>query len=251
MAQFSLIFLVVNLIVLSNAIKLFNGTNNMFSQLNASGENTSYILSLGKFNTITECQQAFLDYSNSNNGPLAARSFIYYTKQFDPEYARYCYTRTDTWWSPTPETNVISGQIDNFYNCFNNFDCELNGECNKKTNKCECKPAWRGNFCQYPNFKWGSKNLGYQRSDWSQWGGDTRYDPTINKWILYAVEMYDECGVNACCCGNSQIVRAYSDGDKPGGPYTYDRVIVPYFSHEPHLGYDPISKMWLMFHWGN
>ena len=39
------------------------------------------------------------------------------------------------------------------------------------------------------HLKWG-----YQREHWSQWGGDARYDTTIDKWILFAAEMYDQCG---------------------------------------------------------
>eukprot|EP01084_Bolivina_argentea_P274926 468731_1 len=222
---------------------LFNDTNNMFSGVNATGASTTYLINLGKFNSLSECQNAFHKY----NG---ARSFVWYEPDYDDNvWAKYCYIRTDTWWNPTAESKIISGQIDNFFNCMNDNDCELNGQCNPTTKKCECKPAWTGNFCQYLNFKKGSKNLGYQRKDYSQWGGDARYDKVTNKWILYAVEMYNECGINACCCGNSQIVKALSDN--PGGPYTYSNVAVPYFSHEPMLGYSSSDNTWLLHHWGN
>eukprot|EP01006_Ploeotia_vitrea_P058535 TRINITY_DN69645_c0_g1_i1.p1 TRINITY_DN69645_c0_g1~~TRINITY_DN69645_c0_g1_i1.p1 ORF type:complete len:534 (-),score=21.52 TRINITY_DN69645_c0_g1_i1:29-1546(-) len=224
----------------------------MYGQLNASGLNTSYIISLGKFDTLPECERAFLSYYDKHkHDTLTPRSFVYYTPEFSPAWAKYCYIRTDTWWHTVPQGNVISGRLQEWNHCFNDWDCELNGHCDAQTKKCVCKAAWTGDFCQYLNFKWGSRSLGYHRPTYSQWGGDTRYDPKSNRWILYAAEMYDHCGINACCCGNSQIVRAYSHGDNPGGPYTYDRVIIPYFSHEPNLAYDPVTKKHLLWHWGN
>ena len=86
------LFLWIQLFGMVFGIKIFNSTNNMFGNLNASGENTSYILSLGKFDTLNECQQAFNDYYNKHiNDILIPRSFIYYTSEFDPSYRHYCY----------------------------------------------------------------------------------------------------------------------------------------------------------------
>ena len=129
------------------------------------------------------------------------------------------------------------------------MDCELNGKCTNK--KCQCKPAFTGNFCQYINAKPGARNLGYQKTNFSQWGSSSIYDAKADKWYGFAVEMVNNCGINACCGPNSHIVRTVSDGDKPGGPYTYDSIAVDYFSHEPMIAYSAKDELYLLYHWGN
>eukprot|EP01084_Bolivina_argentea_P317441 550372_1 len=114
------------------SIVTFSNSNNMYSCINGTGYSTSTLINLGAKNTLSECESAFSNYPN-------ARSFIYYTPQYgDEDWRKLCYIRTDTYWSPVNETGIISGQIDNFYNCRSNLDCELNGVCTNS--KCKCKP---------------------------------------------------------------------------------------------------------------
>eukprot|EP01084_Bolivina_argentea_P262181 443309_1 len=235
------------------ALKIFNNSNNMGYFINADeiyncitgpGYSANGLISLGIMNSIEECIDSF----QSN---ISYRSFIYFTENSplinNQNYSKFCYVRSDTWFNPVSQLNIISGHIDNFYDCRNDKDCEYNGKCINK--KCQCKPSWKGNFCSNLNFKKGAKNLGYQRANYSQWGGDVIYDNMNKKWIMFATEMFNECGINSCCCTNSQIVKAISD--RPGGPYIYDSVVINYFSHEPMLAYSSIDKLYLLYHWGN
>eukprot|EP01084_Bolivina_argentea_P227852 384907_1 len=233
------------LITAGDGVILFPNTNNMFNGIFAAGNSTEQLISLGKYNTLKECQMQF---ESSNN---SYRSFIYYSSNFtvNSSWTNYCYVRTDTFWSPTPQLNVISGQINNFYQCINDFDCELNGKC--INTHCQCKPMWTGNFCQYLHFKTKNnyKTLGYQRTNYSSWGGSTFYDKYLKIWNMFVAEMCNNCGINSCCANNSRIIRAISKN--PGGPYQFDSIVKPYFSHEPNIVYSKKDNLYLLYHWGN
>eukprot|EP01084_Bolivina_argentea_P091470 164667_1 len=186
------------------------------------------------YSTLEECENKFIETNY--------RSFIYFNSNYSIiSFRNYCYVRSDTWWNPTAQNNVISGRIDNFSNCRNNFECELNGKC--IDNKCQCKPYFTGDFCQYMNVKKGSKNYGYQ------WGGSVIFDYNSNTFNVFASEMIDQCGITTCCCCNSQIVLATSKN--ASGPYKYKSVIKPYFAHEPNIVYHQKDNIYLLYHWGD
>eukprot|EP01084_Bolivina_argentea_P213004 361928_1 len=93
----AMLMLAATLAILINtvySIVTFNNENNMYSCINNAGNSTSTLISLGRMNTLAECENAFLNYTN-------ARSFVYYLESFpDEDWSKYCYIRTDTWWTP-------------------------------------------------------------------------------------------------------------------------------------------------------
>ena len=129
--------------------------------------------------------------------------------------------------------------------CSDDAGCNLNGRC--AAGICHCLSAWVGADCGKLSLQPASRTAGLHAPggsspNTSSWGGAVAYDPTSQRWQMFAAEIVGGCGINAWEA-NSRIVRASSA--TAGGEYVVEEEIKPHFAHEPMLA--RVGASWLLY----
>lgn len=129
--------------------------------------------------------------------------------------------------------------------CSDDEGCNLNGRCAAGT--CHCLSAWGGPDCGKLSLQPASRSAGLHAPggsspNTSSCGGAVAYDPTSQRWQMFAAEMVGGCGINAWEA-NSRVVRASSA--TAGGEYVVEEEIKPHLAHEPMLA--RVGASWLLY----
>jgi len=83
--------------------------------------------------------------------------------------------------------------------------------------------------------------------DTSTWGGHPVFDPITRVWHGYFAEMTNHCGLDSWTT-NSVTVHATSS--RVTGPFKFERIVQPAWSHNPLVALDPVSGDVLIAHIG-
>lgn len=234
-------------------ITRFPNQNNVWGRAQYKAD-TDIVKYLGSYNYTLECQAKCLSYRHPGDPYIRCQSFTHHQANLiDPDptsFRTLCYAIIDGSWEPHLEKNVTSGQV--FWGCTNDEDCSLNGRCHSVSGKCNCLAAWSGDHCDILNLEPAVKGAGLHApggpdSSKSSWGGTVAYDQESKRWIMFAAEMTNGCGINAWET-NSRIVLASSE--TPGGAYRVNSQIKPTFAHEPVLA-RLADGCWLLYSIGN
>eukprot|EP01084_Bolivina_argentea_P237885 399686_1 len=118
--------------------------------------------------------------------------------------------------------------------CNSDLDCSLNGICNKTSLLCICDDQWYGKYCDLLNIIPTIKNNGYKQLNYSSWGGSIIYDKLTQTYNMFVARMSMHCGLTTWTT-NSQIVHAISLNNNPLGPYTFNKILINTFSHNPSI----------------
>ena len=242
MLSFGLIF-ILQILALSAfdanyTIDSWNNCSNVYRSNDPSSISYPYVTTLGKYNTLRECQQACLSHGTNNN---RCDSYTYYHD--GSEYNSTCYAyMNNTVWIPycINQTNIDTGRI--IYPCKSDIDCSLNGNCNLNTGKCECNPAWHGYKCGNLTLLPATKGTGYNYTDngyhTSSWGASIQYNKDENVYDMFVAEFANHCGINSWL-RNSKIMHAQSEIGKYNSKYTRKSELLVPFAHSPGIIYAP------------
>ena len=127
------------------------------------------------------------------------------------------------------------------YRCQSALDCSLNGECDMLTGNCVCDPAWRGSDqCDVFSFSPTPISSGYHNPEQASWGGNVVY--ADGKYHMFVAQFANSCPLGYWGQA-STIVRVESDS--PLGPFTYQELVVPAFSHNPTIRQGPDGAYYL------
>eukprot|EP01084_Bolivina_argentea_P173194 299981_1 len=152
--------------------------NNVFNSIQNVNESSEFIRFLGVFSSTSECIDACLNNSTTND---RCESYTYHTSLYNiAQYKSHCYGRFGSiyglLWIPVQEENINCGRI--IWKCKSNIDCSLNGICSTNTGNCTCNKAWSGYHCQQLNLLPATKGNGYHITNdnnsgkpTSSWGG--------------------------------------------------------------------------------
>eukprot|EP01043_Picozoa_sp_COSAG02_P075197 COSAG02_NODE_15394_length_1174_cov_7.416339_1_plen_265_part_10 len=133
--------------------------------------------------------------------------------------------------------------------CSSGLDCQLNGVCVRSA--CVCDAAWGGANCSQlkllspPGFT--PRGFHSLNSNWSAWGGGAVYDPEQKRWQGVFHEISGQCGMKTWGA-NGQTRLAYAD--KPAGPYTLSRLLLPPSATNPSIGRDATTGTFFVTHIG-
>ncbi len=138
--------------------------------------------------------------------------------------------------------DTTASQSSNKSGCATELDCSLNGEC--KNSKCVCYSGWYGETCGKLDVYPTETNSGYNQTNYSTWGGSI-IKGDDGRWHMFVSRFSENCGLSSWVT-NSEIVQATSQ--TPYGHYSFLRVVVERFSHNPGIHY--VSGKYLLFHIG-
>ena len=132
------------------------------------------------------------------------------------------------------------------WRCSSDASCQLNGVCSANGG-CTCDPQWSGANCSVLNLGLSTEAYTGMAPNTSTWGGHPVQDPETKRWDLYVAEMTNHCELNAWTT-NSIIVHASAAAVT--GPYEFESVVQPAWSHNPLATLDPASGQTLIAHIG-
>ena len=116
---------------------------------------------------------------------------------------------------------------------------------------CACDTAWGGANCSTLKLlsPAGFTPSGFHslNSSWSAWGGGAVFDPTVSKWQGVFHEISGRCGMRTWGAnGQTRLAQA----DRPAGPYTVTKLLLPPSACNPSIGRDPATGTFLITHLG-
>eukprot|EP00658_Telonema_sp_P-2_P020689 TRINITY_DN1819_c0_g1_i1.p1 TRINITY_DN1819_c0_g1~~TRINITY_DN1819_c0_g1_i1.p1 ORF type:complete len:388 (-),score=55.65 TRINITY_DN1819_c0_g1_i1:244-1407(-) len=117
------------------------------------------------------------------------------------------------------------------WQCSSDASCQLNGQC--VAGACQCAPQWLGANCSELNL--GESRVAYSgmTSNTSTWGGHPVWHS--GKWHGYFAEMTNHCLLDAW---TTNSITVHATADSPWGPFTFERVVQPAWSHNPLVSMD-------------
>ena len=196
---------------------------------NASASSASVKLLAGAASSAADCQALCQKFAYRG---LPCRSYTYFELGHRrAAFAGQCFGRVDAVLPSSIDAGATSGVIRRQH-CSTDEQCELNGRCLAANGTCSCHPGWIGHWCQTLDLAPAATKNGYQRANFSSWGGSVAFDSQRGLFVMFAAEIAKRCGLNLWY-KLSKIVRAVSA--HPEGPYVREADVVAYFGHQPTL----------------
>ena len=114
-----------------------------------------------------------------------------YNEYFSNQGECYAFINNSLWIPSYNQNNWYCGRI--IWNCKSDWDCSLNGVCDKSTGRCNCDPAWNGYKCGNMSFLPATNGTGYNMTDngmhTSSWGGSIQYNKEKNVYNMLVAEL--------------------------------------------------------------
>ena len=153
---------------------------------NASASSASVKLLAGAASSAADCQALCQKFVYRG---LPCRSYTYFELGHRrAAFAGQCFGRVDAVLPSSIDAGATSGVIRRQH-CSTDEQCELNGRCLAANGTCSCHPGWIGHWCQTLDLAPAATKNGYQRANFSSWGGSVAFDSQRGLFVMLAAEI--------------------------------------------------------------